>query len=380
MADRSTSKKVYLLSWNGQSVDIQDQEITQNDYLFDRITAPTYFDKNGIGGRLGRRLYTGLGSAGKRFYYLDLDNVDLGWHCAPTFPGCERNDAVSVTTTEGIYVFSGAGKSDNDPHVCVLTDSYFFSNSTQKWSRLNTSTPVGLLGASATAISDQQLLFFGGYCKQTFDTLFAKLAHSQSPVEERAILDGFMSQPVEAYGWNQDLWLFDTQRSVWSKLAANPYPANCGAGLIRHDQKILLVEGEVKPGLRSLDTKAFQIMADGIITCDLLASIVDSKPNHEGIAGGYAGLVNNTPTIAGGAYFIGSQKRYQQGHWFSHQGLTKCYDNTIWQLHDSQWRNVGHLEQGQAYGMCVPLEQGMALIGGENQQGEAITNCFIISN
>ncbi|MGR5294268.1 YjhT family mutarotase [Vibrio mediterranei] len=336
--------------------------------------------KNGIGGLLGRRLYTGLGSAGKRFYYLDIDNLDLGWQITQPFPGCERNDAASVTTDKGIYVFSGAGKMDTDPHVRVLTDSYFFSKDTQTWSKLDTTIPVGLLGASATSISDHQLIFIGGYCKETFDSLFAKISNASSATDERFILDSFMSQPIEAYGWNPHIWTFDTRTLRWSKLADNPYLPNCGAGLIVKDQQILLIEGEIKPGLRSLETKRFQIKANGSVECDLLHTIVQNEPKHEGIAGGFVGLIDNIPTVAGGAFFVGSQQRFQQGHLFSHQGLVKHHSNAIWQLSDSQWNKVGHLADGKAYGVSVSLDKGIAILGGENQQGQAVTDCFIISN
>ncbi len=49
--------------------------------------------KHGVGGLLGRKIYVGLGSAGKQFFYFDLDKPELNWQSAPEFPGCAREDA-----------------------------------------------------------------------------------------------------------------------------------------------------------------------------------------------------------------------------------------------------------------------------------------------
>lgn len=332
--------------------------------------------KNGVGGSLGRRLYAGLGSAGKHFFYFDLDQSGGDWQPAADFPGVERNDAVCVTTPKGLYVFSGAGNDPRHAHTSVLMDSYFFCVDTQQWHSLDTTLPVGLLGASATAVNDHQLLFWGGYCKETFDALMKQLSVASSAEESTELLTVFMGQSVEAYGWNSLIWLYDVRKNTWEAIARNPYPANCGAALVRANDDYLLIEGEVKPGLRSLKTKCYRFDHQWRLTTKHTTSIAEQWPHHEGIAGGYASAVENAIVLAGGAYFIGSQANYQQGKLYSHQGLTKHYSDTIWRHQNDEWAQAGKLPIPSAYGVSIPSQDGLYVLGGETLDGQTLSCCY----
>lgn len=337
--------------------------------------------KNGVGGLLGRRLYAGLGSAGTHFFYLDVDKQPLCWKPAPSFPGVARNDAVCASNGRELYIFSGAGKLNPEDPLTVLMDGYVFSLETETWQKIDTRLPVGLLGASADFVDENNLLFFGGYCKEVFDRLFAELASCKGATEKQRTLEAFMSQPIDRYGWNQDIWQFDIANPNWHLYGDNPSSATCGASLVKHNQLFVLIEGEIKPGLRSLKTTGYLFQEGQKLSTLALPRIVDQYDGHEGIAGAYSGLINNTITLVGGAYFIGSQSNFAQGQNYSHQGLTKHYSESIWQL-DSEdgWKEAAKMSEGCAYGVSITVDDSLIVIGGELASGCTSDRCLVISD
>lgn len=337
--------------------------------------------KNGVGGLLGKRLYLGLGSAGKQLYYYDLQQPDLGWQRGADFPGTERNDACYVVSNDKLYVFSGAGQPSGSKAPIVLDDGYLFDSNTDSWSKLSCTLPVGLLGASACALPSGHLVFFGGYCKETFDTFVAKLTSidaKKEPQKHQQVLSEFMSRPVFGYGWNRDIWSYDLVSERWSVVGDNPFAANCGAGIVQQGTRVTLVEGEIKPGLRSLQTKQFDFETVTNIDSKLCASIYDCNSQHEGLAGHYTGVIGEQILAVGGAYFIGSQHNFNNKQWYSHQGLTKHYSNHVWRFDGSSWYQERALPQGVAYGVAISANDKMYLLGGEDKLGQAQTRCYTL--
>lgn len=339
--------------------------------------------KNGVAQRDGRTLYAGLGSAGKRFYCLNLDDLEEGWKDSVDFPGVERNDAVTVADDGGIWVFSGAGIPEDTEHAQVLTDVYYFCFETKTWQLVQTETPVGLLGASGCEIADGQFVFFGGYNKRVFDDFCQKLSQidiASEPEIHRATLTEFMSKKPEQYAWNKEIILYDTKKNQWLTLQDNPYSANCGAGLILDGNKVILIDGEIKPGLRSTQVKQYLFAENNRITTQLLPSICQSSPEHEGLAGCYAGKLENQLIAIGGAYFVGSQNNRKKGSWYTHQGLSKHYSDVVWSFANDQWTAVEKLPIGSAYGSVINTEKELILIGGEDANQQALTSCYLVKS
>ncbi len=332
--------------------------------------------KNGVAGAVGRKLFCGLGSAGKKLFTLDLDNIQAGWQSVAPFPGVARNDSVSIVSGEKLYVFSGAGIEAANDFPTVLMDGYFYDTVSDSWHQIDTLLPIGLLGASGCEIAPNKLVFFGGYNKEIFDNLLGSLAKSTDEATKQAQLIDFMSQPVEDYRWNSDIWCFDTQSLVWSRLGNNPYAANCGAGIVVQEDRVTLVEGEIKPGLRSLETKQYCFDSALNYQARALPPISSSFPKHEGLAGAYVELHQGRLLAAGGAFFIGSQSNYQNGVLYTHQGLTKHYSDKVFALEGEAWKLIGQLPEGRAYGMVMTTQDCVYFVGGEDQWGDPQANCW----
>ncbi|WP_194435232.1 YjhT family mutarotase [Vibrio fluminensis] len=336
--------------------------------------------KNGVGFSHHQTIYVGLGSLGNQWWMLDLDDQKV-WQEKAAFPGVARNDSVCVPVDGGCYVFSGAGTTEELGYTTVLDDGYYYDCEQDSWSLVTEQIPVGLLGAAGLA-SEGSLYFVGGYNKSQFDGLMAQLSSpelAQQPELKQATLVEFMSRPIEAYQWNDQIYRFDCVTKQWSRVAANPFQANCGAGVFRSEQGLVLVEGEVKPGLRSLQTKQFQFSDGKLVESGYLPSIFEADPSHEGLAGAFCGEIGDLWVVAGGAYFVGSQNNYRSEQYYSHQGLTKTFTDNLWCFDGCEWQLAGKLPQGAAYGVALTTPYGLALIGGESQQGDAFTQCLLMT-
>ncbi len=338
--------------------------------------------KHGVGGVLGRKIYIGLGSAGRQLFFFDLDRPSKGWQSAPEFPGCPRDDAAFTVSNHKLYVFSGAGIEAGKNIPSVLLDSYVFDCDTNTWSQLGGDVPVGLLGASCCSLDTGEIVFFGGYRKETFDNFVLEIAeinYLEEPEKHRQVLTEFMTRRVEDYGWNQDIWRYSPTHNRWAVAGRNSFHANCGSAISKEGNTITLIEGEMKPGLRSLDTKQFEFDGDLITKSVLCAAICDVDYEHEGLAGHFSASINKDIYVYGGAYFIGSQSNFKEGKLYAHKGLTKHYTNKIWKYDGSNWHFSGEFGDGLAYGLCVSIDQRMYIIGGENSLGEAQTRCYNLS-
>lgn len=324
-------------------------------------------------------IYAGLGSLGQQWLSFDMDGGS-DWQAKAPFPGVARNDAVCIPVESGCFVFSGAGVAEGGHYTTVLDDGYYYDCQQDSWQQVAVTTPVGLLGGVGFALDSDHLAFVGGYNKSVFDGLMAQLNEpliANDADAKQACLVQFMSQSIDDYQWNDKVYGYQLSTQQWHVIANNPFQANCGAGVFRDGDRLTLVEGEVKPGLRSLHSKQLQFKDGKVVESMYLPSIHDLHPSHEGLAGAYCGELNGQWLVVGGAFFIGSQHRYQQGQWYSHQGLSKTFDSKVWCFDGAQWQHVADLPQGCAYGVAMTTKQGMVIVGGESAQGEALTECYL---
>lgn len=94
------------------------------------------------------------------------------------------------------------------------------------------------------------------------------------------------------------------------------------------------------------------------------------------MSGAYASVIDGNIFLAGGAYFPGAAEKYSNGEYWSHKGLDKAYSKEIYQLIKNDWKKVGSLPEGLAYGVSLP-RQGDAHSGGE-KDGKAVSDVIYL--
>lgn len=340
--------------------------------------------KNGVSGRAGNRLYVGLGTAGQSVFALDLDALHMGWATVAPFPGPARDGAACAVVDGRLYVVSGLGKAAPDDAASrVLQDVHMYDPATDVWTKLDTAPPAGFLGASAFALDDERIGLVGGVNTSVFDTFMVAAASAdarENTQHWQQTFAAFMSMPPEGHKWNLKLWVYSISANAWSDFGDNPYLPNTGAACVRVQDGVLIINGEIKPGLRTPQVKHIGVQPDGVIWSqqDPIPPL-EGRSMQDGLAGAYAGHANGVLLVAGGANFHGSRAIAATGEWYAHRGLQKVWNRDIYARQDGIWRVAGQLPSGLGYGASFEIPQGLLLVGGEDQDQNARNDVLLLT-
>ncbi|MCD9517910.1 N-acetylneuraminate epimerase [Photobacterium phosphoreum] len=340
--------------------------------------------KNGISAQTDNMVFVGLGAAGQSFYAMDTASSKPQWKKLADFIGPVPDQATAAAVAGKIYVFSGSGKVESTDKAPVIFDSvYVYDINNNTWSKQNTRTPVGLLGASAYPLNQTEIAIFGGYNKQQFDQYLhavSTIDKDTEPQKWQQTVTDFMQRAPEDYQWNQAIQIYNTDTNNWSTKGNSPYLANCGAALVGEGDRITLISGEIKPGLRTPMVKAVTIKGSQV-DWQQLASLPDAANGQlqEGVAGAYAGKNEGALIVAGGANFIGARGKAEQGDWFAHDGLSKHWSEDIYTYRGDKWALAStKLPQGLAYGASFSTPAGVLMVGGENATGKPQSKVYML--
>lgn len=338
--------------------------------------------KSGVSARIDGSLFVGLGSGGAHFLRLDLGDLASGWVALAPFPGPATSGAACAAVGGRIYVFGGAGTAP-DGDATIFEAVYAYDISSDRWSLLDTRTPCGMLGARAAALSDGRIVVVGGYAKDVFDGFVATMAaidKERHPEQADAARRAFLGREPAAYGWNGDVLCYDPVANSWGNLGKSPFLPNCDAAMIaRGGDVFMLVNGEVKPGLRTAEVKSLGIAGNAVTWSPLPElSAPGGDACQEGLAGAFGGEAGGIVLVAGGANFKGSQANARAGKWFTHDGLGKQWREEVYAFDGSHWAEVGKLPRGLGYGASFTLSEGLLVVGGEDGEGRARQEVFLI--
>lgn len=330
--------------------------------------------KQGGGALIGETLYVGLGSAGQKVFKLDLSKKDAKWDEVAAFPGAARDQAVVAAVDGKLYVFGGHGKNKENV-VEVFADGYVFDPATNKWDQLYTRSPVGSTGASAVAYNDK-IYFVGGVDPLIFNGYFQDMARAGDNKELKDKIGAeYIGKPTQDYFFNKYFYAYEPKTNLWSNEGIVPFKGRAGAGFAVKDGTFTVVNGEIKPGLRT-DQVEQGVMKDGKTewkTIDPLPAPAKDV-EQDGVAGSYTGYAGDYLVVAGGANFPGAAKAYRDGNNHAHKGLTKVYQKGVFALKDGKWSLVGELPQGAGYGVAVPYKDAVLFVGGETDGGKALSS------
>lgn len=334
--------------------------------------------RNGAGARFGDLLFAGLGSAGSIWLALDLQSAAPQWVELAPFPGPAREQARAVAVDGAICVFGGIGQSGD--RTISFDDVHRYEPERNRWQRLQTRSPLGLLGGALWSPDGRQVLVAGGVNKAIIEGYFDDMAAGADETAKARVTEAYFDRKPEDYLFTADALGYVPVTNRWTKLGRLPFPPTVGAAAaVDAMGRLTLVNGEVKPGLRS---RAVEIGSfDGAHLSwsdlpDLTGKTAETA--QEGLAGAYAGHVGDVLLVAGGTNFPGSWAAYEAGKSWAHRGLIKTWHDTIYALVDGQWQVAGSLPYGMASGLSFTLDGGVLLVGGELQGGEPIADVMLL--
>lgn len=214
---------------------------------------------------LGNTIYLagGVSSDGlvNSLYSLNLDNLSAGWKTISTNLESQRQQPVVFSHGKELFIAGGY----DEHNALVFSDVLLFDFSVNKWCkhadiRLD-GQPMALIGAGSAVTDSGLVLCVGGVNYNRFLAALQRIKRTREATSSNnlALLESlkqegkvYMNQPVEWYLFNPSLLAFDTKTNKWESLGNFQELARAGAGIVWNGKELLIVGGEIKPGVRTV--------------------------------------------------------------------------------------------------------------------------------
>ena len=242
-------------------------------------TLPETID-NFAGTSVGSKVFVAGGSAsGKasnKVFYIDAAK-DNEWKQLADFPGDARVQPVLAAIEKEndtlLYVLGGFYGGDASKAPTMGEKVLAFSLKQQQWQEVaiqeNPNKEIfSLTGATALTIDNRYIACFGGVNHNLFINTITDLYHlgkdttltdEQRKSKNYNYMAHYMTQPTDYYNFNKECYVFDTDKKQWLVLAKKADFARAGATLVGNTEEFYLIQGELKPGVRSPKTYKLQI-------------------------------------------------------------------------------------------------------------------------
>jgi SSS family transporter len=272
---QQASDHVFFMRWNAGTGKIEtDSSYTKLPVALSSLSAA----------KIGNNIYVAggqdeTGQPQQLFYKLELDEDDRAegqaWVKLPTWPGAARFGAVLTAQSNGeyecLYFFGGKGAGG------YLKDNYAYDPRRNTWKRLMP-LPRPALYSPYLAMGQTHVVLFSG---------------SDGHDADRAIA------LKDDYHMVKDVLVYHTITNTWIKLDNIPTGV-AGATAVRWDRQLLLIGGELRPGVRSSEVQ--------------IATIQTAKHTSKFGWIDYSTLVLYLVILAGISYYFSRQKDASQDY------------------------------------------------------------------
>ncbi len=257
--------EVYLLISEKENIRVED--LPSLPVTMDNMSASA----------IGNTVYVVGGNANgvpsNDFYCLNLADMDRGWEKLDEFPGAKRVQPVlvaqKIADEISLFLTGGFQPAAEDIPAEIPLEMQVYSPSGRQWKPISAlpSFQDGslrtLTGGAGVAYCDSLILFAGGVNYDRFLAAIDRLRQIEMATEggNHQKLDSlrkdaaeYMLHSVEWYRFNRSLLVYDTKTGVWNELCESEQLARAGAGVVVYKDRIIIVNGELKPGIRTPET------------------------------------------------------------------------------------------------------------------------------
>ncbi|WP_439256910.1 N-acetylneuraminate epimerase [Lonepinella sp. BR2271] len=350
--------------------------------------------KSGAGALIGDTVYVGLGSGGDKFYSLNLKEKGAQWQELAAFPGGSRNQPVAAGIDGKLYVFGGFQNNDVADNQ-VINDAYSYDPASNTWTKLDTRSPRAAVGATGVT-NNGKVYFVGGINQEIWNGLFQDVKKASAGLDKekdkekigaatKPIFDAYFNLRAQDFFFSSEIVSYEPATNTWRNEGYFPYSGRAGASVGINNGKLLVVNGEIKAGLRTDGTAQGTIAKDGVKDWKKLGNLPAPKgyEQQDGIAGGMGGYTNGHFIVTGGANFPGARANYAKGINDAHRtgGLKKTYHSDFYALDAKHgtWKIIGNYPHNIAYGVALPYDNKVLFVGGETDGGKALTEVRTVS-
>lgn len=214
-------------------------------YLIDRAWPDLPFAiSEGAAAKIGSKIYVAGGIAdgepSAAVWMLDTETADKMWIPVAPLPS-PAVQPIMASSGGKLYLWYGCNTRTgevSDQGLCYDPDS-------DRWIPIAPHPTGGTFtGAVCAALPDGRILCTGGVDREIFSTA---LQYSD-PAQIRE----YQLRPQNAYRFQSDIWIYDPKNDRWHNYGTDRTSlARAGAGITVTPRGILVIEGEIKPGIRT---------------------------------------------------------------------------------------------------------------------------------
>jgi N-acetylneuraminate epimerase len=250
--ENGLSNKAYILNWNADKNKVETKSLPDFPIAITNI-ALTHLDNvvYAIGGDEAKQ-------SSDLVFSLDLNAEKPEWKLLTKLPFALAN-SVSVIQNNTIYVIGGRTKTStgiSDLHNTTLA----FDLQKRTWKKkANISDGKQITNFSAgagVAIGNENILILGGDNGTTFhkiETFLSQIAKATSEEEKSKLIAEKNILNTTHKGFYNAILVYNTHTNKWSKIGELPFLAQVTTTATIWNDKVVLSNGEIKPGIRTPD-------------------------------------------------------------------------------------------------------------------------------
>lgn len=194
------------------------------------------------------------GQPSSSVYALCISEWTEGWQEVTQVPGHPRVQPVCVAQGGKLYVWGGFSTAGEGKEATLSVDGYVYTPETKEWKQVATptdenGTPVSLGGGVAFSYGEGAILCAGGVNKDIFLQALQGIHQGKE----------YLSHPVEWYQFNRKLLKYDIAKDTWTCLGDYEQGARAGAAMVSDGSSYYIINGELKPGIRTNDINRIKI-------------------------------------------------------------------------------------------------------------------------
>lgn len=205
-----------------------------------------------------------------------------GWQRLPDVPGQPRLQPAAAmqnaATGLRFYLLGGYSAPTATKRGSVRTDGVAYDPHTNAWATVAPIIPEGhkepmaIVGAGVLSSGCAHIILFGGVNRQLFEQalnrpqLIDRLTGQSdaASVAQRARLEaeqaGYMTHEPQWYRFNDELLIYHTITDTWVTESKDARLARAGAAVVKCAGEWVVIDGELKPGVRSADVTAVKMI------------------------------------------------------------------------------------------------------------------------
>ncbi|RED23673.1 cyclically-permuted mutarotase family protein [Flavobacterium cutihirudinis] len=254
--ENGLSDKTYILNWNSSKKEIEIKSLPNFPIKITNIALVNVENVvYAIGGDEASK-------SSDLVFSIDLNSEKKEWKSESKLPFALANSVAVVQKEKedvNIYVVGGRTKTASgisDLHNTTLA----FNLKKQIWEQKavisDGKQTTNFSAGAGVAFNDRYIIITGGDNGNTFhkiETYLSQIAKTASEEEKAKLIAEKNILNTTHQGFYNAILLYDTLKNKWSKIGELPFLAHVTTTAVLWNDKIVLSNGEIKPGIRTPD-------------------------------------------------------------------------------------------------------------------------------